>query len=81
MFRRGYAQKLDVKRLRAAVDQKARDGCYKTMKRQGALLLGPDKAEAIYNDFVAHKDKKEYGRLIKQFTTSRCWQSPLAKHH
>lgn len=70
MFRRTYAQKLDVKRLRADVDKKSRVGWYTLTKKQGVLLLGADKAEAIYNDFVAHKDKKEYGKLIKQFTTS-----------
>lgn len=72
VFRRAYAQKLDVKRLRTDVDKKGRLGWYKLTKRQGLLLLEADKAEAIYNDFVAHKDKKEYGKLVKQFTTSSC---------
>lgn len=70
MFKRDYAQKLDVKRLRADVDKKGRVGWYKLTKKQGLLLLEADKAEAIYNDFVAHKDKKEYAKLVKQFTTS-----------
>lgn len=68
--KRNYAQKLDVKRLRFDVDKKARAGWYKLMKKQKILLLEPDVAEAIYNDFVAHKDKKEYGKLISQFTKS-----------
>ncbi|KAJ4985522.1 hypothetical protein SVAN01_08993 [Stagonosporopsis vannaccii] len=64
--RRGYAQKLDVKRLRADVDKKGRLGWYKMTKDQKILLLEPAVAEAIYNDFVAHKDRKEYGKVIKQ---------------
>jgi hypothetical protein len=60
--RRTYAQKLDVTRLRADVD--------KLTKQQKILLLEPDVAEAIYNDFLAHKDRKDYGKLIKQFMTS-----------
>lgn len=40
-------------------------------KGQRILLLEPDVAEAIYNDFVAHKDRKEHGKLIKQLMTSR----------
>lgn len=70
VFKRSYAQKLDVKRLRADVDKKARLGWYKMTKGQKILLLEPDAAEAIYNDFVAHKDRKEYGKLIKQLMTS-----------
>ncbi|KAJ4330282.1 hypothetical protein N0V95_010081 [Ascochyta clinopodiicola] len=69
VFKRNYAQKLDVKRLRADVDKKGRYGWYALTKKQGVLLVERDKAEAIYNDFVAHKDKKEYGKLVKQFTT------------
>ncbi|KAF2624690.1 hypothetical protein BU25DRAFT_413237 [Macroventuria anomochaeta] len=69
VFRRTYAQKLDVKRLRADVDKKARLGWYKLTKGQKILLLEPDVAEAIYNDFAAHKDRKEYGKLIKQLIT------------
>jgi hypothetical protein len=68
--RRTYAQKLDVTRLRADVDKKARVGWYKLTKQQKILLLEPDVAEAIYNDFLAHKDRKDYGKLIKQFMTS-----------
>lgn len=37
---------------------------------QKILLVSPDVAEAIYNDFVAHKDRKEYGKLVKQLMTS-----------
>lgn len=37
---------------------------------QKILLLQPDVAEAIYNDFVAHKDGKEYGKLVKQLVSS-----------
>lgn len=70
IFKRNYAQKLDVKRLRADVDKKARVGWYKMTKGQRILLLEPDVAEAIYNDFVAHKDRKEHGRLIKQLMIS-----------
>ncbi|XPT03320.1 hypothetical protein M3J09_012414 [Ascochyta lentis] len=69
VIKRTYAQKLDVKRLRADVDKKGRFGWYALTKKQGVLLVERDKAEAIYNDFVAHKDKKEYGKLVKQFTT------------
>ncbi|KAG9201382.1 hypothetical protein G6514_005754 [Epicoccum nigrum] len=36
---------------------------------QKILLLQPDVAEAIYNDFVAHKDGKEYGKLVKQLVS------------
>lgn len=39
-------------------------------KDQKILLLEPNVAEAIYNDFVAHKDRKEYGKLVKQLITS-----------
>jgi len=39
-------------------------------KGQKILLLEPSVAEAIYNDFVAHKDRKEYGKIIKQLMTS-----------
>ncbi|KAF3037511.1 hypothetical protein E8E12_006838 [Didymella heteroderae] len=38
-------------------------------KDQKILLLEPHVAEAIYHDFVAHKDRKEYGKLIKQLMT------------
>lgn len=40
-------------------------------KGQKILLLEPHVAEAIYNDFVAHKDRKDYGKLVKQLMTSR----------
>lgn len=70
MSRRTYAQKLDVQRLRADVDKKSRVGRWKITKQQKILLLEPDVAEAIYSDFVAHKDRKEYGKLIKQLVTS-----------
>jgi hypothetical protein len=70
VFTRNYAQKLDVKRLRTDVDKKARVGWYILQKKQGPLLVNADKAEAIYADFVAHKDKKSYGALVKSFTTS-----------
>lgn len=68
--RRNYAQKLDVKRLRADVDKKARRGWYMMTREQKILLLQPDVAEAIYNDFVAHKDQKEYGKLVKRLISS-----------
>ncbi|KAF3039845.1 hypothetical protein E8E11_002520 [Didymella keratinophila] len=68
-FRRNYAQKLDVKRLREDVDKRSRLGWYKMTKGQKILLLEPHVAEAIYNDFVAHKDRKEYGKLVKQLMT------------
>ena len=37
---------------------------------QKILLVQPDVAEAIYNDFVAHKDGKEYGKLVGQLVSS-----------
>jgi hypothetical protein len=70
VYRRSYAQKLDVKRLRADVDKRSRLGWYRMTKDQKILLLQPDVAEAIYNDFVAHKDGKEYGKLVKQLVSS-----------
>lgn len=39
-------------------------------KDQKILLLEPDVAEAIYNDFVAHKDTKDYGKLVKRLISS-----------
>lgn len=39
-------------------------------KAQKILLLEPHVAEAVYNDFVAHKDRKEYGTLVKQLMKS-----------
>jgi len=59
-----------VKRLREDVDKRSRLGWYKMTKGQKILLLEPHVAEAIYNDFVAHKDRKEYGKLVKQLMTS-----------
>lgn len=59
-----------MKRLRADVDKKGRLGWYKLTKAQKILLLEPTVAEAIYNDFVAHKDRKEFGKVIKQLMTS-----------
>lgn len=70
ILRRTYAQRLDVTRLRADVDKRARVGWYKLTKQQRILLLEPDVAEAIYSDFVAHKDRKDYGKQIKQLMTS-----------
>lgn len=40
-------------------------------KDQKILLVQPDVAEAIYNDFVAHKEGKEYGKLVGQLVSSR----------
>ena len=71
VYRRSYAQKLDVKRLRADVDKRSRLGWYRMTKDQKILLVQPDVAEAIYNDFVAHKDGKEYGKLVGQLVSSR----------
>jgi hypothetical protein len=59
-----------VKRLREDVDKRSRLGWYKMTTGQKILLLEPHVAEAIYNDFVAHKDRKEYGKLVKQLMTS-----------
>jgi hypothetical protein len=81
VFRRTYAQKLDVKRLRTDVDKRARVGWYTLLRQSGPVLPAADKAEAIYNDFVAHKDKKDYWKLIKQFTTSpSCYAMPKDHH-
>ncbi|KAF1927440.1 uncharacterized protein M421DRAFT_38647, partial [Didymella exigua CBS 183.55] len=66
---RTYAQKLQVNRLRAHVDQRARLGWYKMTRGQKILLVEPHVAEAIYNDFVAHQERKEYGKLVTQLMT------------
>ena len=71
VYRRGYAQKLDVKRLRADVDKRSRLGWYRMTRDQKILLVQPDVAEAIYNDFAAHKEGKEYGKLVRQLVSSR----------
>lgn len=68
--RRTYALNLDVKRLRTDVDKRSRVGWYILQKKQGALLVNADKAEAIYKDFVAHNHTKSYRSLVKSFTTS-----------
>lgn len=66
-WRRGYAtQRLDVVRLRADVDQRARSGFYQLSRVQGALRLAPDKANAIYKEFLSHKDRRDHGANVRQ---------------
>ncbi|KAF2993738.1 hypothetical protein E8E13_000439 [Curvularia kusanoi] len=68
-FRRNYAQKLDVKRLRADVDRKNRMGFYQLSRREKILLLEPDVAEAMYNEFVNRKDKANLSSCVKTLLT------------
>jgi len=66
-WRRGYAtQRLDVARLRDDVDQRARSGFYQLCKAQAALKIAPDKANAIYKEFIAHRNKLGHSANVRQ---------------
>lgn len=69
---RAYAtQKLDVQRLRADVDKRARNGFYKLSKMQGALAkIEPRTADAIVSDFVAHRATKDPASNIRYLAKS-----------
>jgi hypothetical protein len=69
---RPYAtQRLDVQRLRADVDKRARNGFYKLSKMQGALAkIEPRTADAIVNDFVAHRASKDPASNIRYLAKS-----------
>lgn len=58
-------------RLRADVDERSRYGFYKLSKIQASLKMEADKANAIYNDFVAHKSRIDHKsnvlRLSKKY--------------
>ena len=77
VHRRSYAQRLDVKSLRADVDKRGRIGWYHLTSGQKILLLQPDVAEAIYSDFVAHKNGKDDGKLVKHLVSSTALNSNL----
>jgi hypothetical protein len=69
--RRYAAQRLDVQRLRADVDKTARKGFYQLSKMQGALAkIEPRTAEAIVQDFVAHKTTKDHASNIRYLAKS-----------
>jgi hypothetical protein len=63
-------QKLDVKRLRHDVDEKARMGFYTLNQQQGALHMDRVKANSIAKEFLAKQGTMEHGRNVKQLSSS-----------
>jgi len=72
MQTRSYAikLKLDGPRLRSDVDARARLGFYTITKQQAILHIEPHTAQSIYEDFVAHKDKMDYGSHVRRIVQS-----------
>ncbi|KAF2821285.1 hypothetical protein CC86DRAFT_410988 [Ophiobolus disseminans] len=72
-FSRGYAtpvaQKLDVKRLRHDIDERARLGFYTLTKKQGALLMERDVANAIVKEFLAKQNTMDHSSNVRHLTS------------
>ncbi|KAH6625563.1 hypothetical protein C7974DRAFT_312183 [Boeremia exigua] len=60
------AGQTDVKTQRARLDTQARRKFFGITREQKVLLLEVDVAEAIYQEFIANKDRKQYGAIIEQ---------------
>jgi hypothetical protein len=72
--RRTYAassgQKLDVKRARKDVDERARIGFYALGQQQGALKMDRVKANSIAKEFLAKQNTMDHGSNIKHLSSS-----------
>lgn len=66
-MRRNYAtQTLDIGQIRANGDERTRTGFYQLSKMQGSLSMESDKANAIYKEFLANKNKLNHGSNVRK---------------
>lgn len=63
-------QKLDVKRLRTEVDERARVGYYTLTKKQGVMHIDPATANSIAKEFLNNEKKMEPVENIKRLSAS-----------
>lgn len=63
-------KKLDVKRMRAEVDERARIGYYTLTRKEGVLHIDPAKANSIVKEFLHNEKDIKPAENIKRLSTS-----------